>query len=290
MSGCIQYKTLFGFDQRAGELTVKNSVFNEFKLKFGIFKEAYLDFANCIIRNGNLEIDLEGKCQFSNCQIFSPIILSNKSDGVFEGCKLSYEGCVIWLKTSRAWVKNCEVGDPHAKAFLPAFYTVPAFLVHNSNMKVSKCKFFRDQLLMMESTITNFVEFKQNQMMHGKIAYILKDKKSTLKEDFQRKNINERDLSEIRMNKIKIQATGKKRSEYTSDVKRQYPDQIPMFNLCRNDPQFYTHYKACYRCSSLESVTTKFKFCGRCKEACYCSTECQRLHWKEHRITCVMSS
>eukprot|EP01104_Vermistella_antarctica_P006758 TRINITY_DN17464_c0_g1_i1.p1 TRINITY_DN17464_c0_g1~~TRINITY_DN17464_c0_g1_i1.p1 ORF type:complete len:235 (+),score=27.94 TRINITY_DN17464_c0_g1_i1:226-930(+) len=38
----------------------------------------------------------------------------------------------------------------------------------------------------------------------------------------------------------------------------------------------------CCRCHKLqENSTTAFKRCGRCKNAVYCSVECQKAHWKE---------
>jgi hypothetical protein len=39
-----------------------------------------------------------------------------------------------------------------------------------------------------------------------------------------------------------------------------------------------------------QSVTPSTKVCGRCKGACYCSTECQRLHWRsDHKLICDVS-
>eukprot|EP01083_Nonionella_stella_P133405 405584_1 len=43
-----------------------------------------------------------------------------------------------------------------------------------------------------------------------------------------------------------------------------------------------------WRCKS--EKTQKFKHCSRCNEAYYCSSECQKTHWKEfHRRSCVKS-
>ena len=42
----------------------------------------------------------------------------------------------------------------------------------------------------------------------------------------------------------------------------------------------------CARCGSIEDLE-KFKKCGRCENVCYCSRECQKAHWKEHKKECI---
>ena len=40
-------------------------------------------------------------------------------------------------------------------------------------------------------------------------------------------------------------------------------------------------------CGCLKStIMSKLKKCGACKEAQYCSLECQKAHWKTHKTTC----
>lgn len=183
----------------------------------------------------------------------------------------------IFLKTSKAWVRNCEIRAPGSDGY--------GIIVHNSNLKVSKCNLYCKPVLYMESTIKNFVEFKQNKMMHGLRADFLKDKKSTLKEDFKRgeKKVVETDLSKLNFQPL---VTVKDRSKFTSEVKQQFTDDIPVFKLGINNPRFPSHYKVCERCSIVESVSEKFKFCEKCNEACYCSLKCQKIDWKEHQIMC----
>ena len=41
----------------------------------------------------------------------------------------------------------------------------------------------------------------------------------------------------------------------------------------------------CSGCGAFAQV----KRCGRCRSACYCSVECQRKHWKQHKPVCVPS-
>src|SRR6218665_1278061 len=40
------------------------------------------------------------------------------------------------------------------------------------------------------------------------------------------------------------------------------------------------------RCNSCGVLGTEMKKCSQCKSACYCSPECQRRDWKNHKITC----
>jgi len=42
----------------------------------------------------------------------------------------------------------------------------------------------------------------------------------------------------------------------------------------------------CGHCSVLEEDGQKFKLCAQCKEVCYCSRECQKAHWQEHKKVC----
>ena len=39
----------------------------------------------------------------------------------------------------------------------------------------------------------------------------------------------------------------------------------------------------CLNCGRKEELDEKFKKCGKCEDVCYCSKECQKAHWKEHK-------
>jgi hypothetical protein len=39
-------------------------------------------------------------------------------------------------------------------------------------------------------------------------------------------------------------------------------------------------------CSAPQCYNSGTKICSRCKKARYCSSECQKLHWKTHKIMC----
>jgi hypothetical protein len=55
---------------------------------------------------------------------------------------------------------------------------------------------------------------------------------------------------------------------------------------CYNSPSCLT--KIPYRnfCYSCEKIFTKLKTCSICKQASYCTKECQAKHWKEHKKIC----
>ena len=42
----------------------------------------------------------------------------------------------------------------------------------------------------------------------------------------------------------------------------------------------------CLNCGRKEESGEKFKKCGKCEDVCYCSRECQKARWKEHKKTC----
>ena len=43
-------------------------------------------------------------------------------------------------------------------------------------------------------------------------------------------------------------------------------------------------------CTHQETITNKFKMCSRCRVAKYCSPECQKLSWSNHKQYCARSS
>ncbi|GAQ90657.1 hypothetical protein KFL_006680060 [Klebsormidium nitens] len=54
----------------------------------------------------------------------------------------------------------------------------------------------------------------------------------------------------------------------------------------------FVHFEAgvqlpCDQCGALKSPG-ELKRCSRCKSARYCSAQCQRADWKEHRKTCLV--
>jgi hypothetical protein len=48
----------------------------------------------------------------------------------------------------------------------------------------------------------------------------------------------------------------------------------------------YRDYKMT-ECATCHNRDVKQKKCGRCEAVHYCSPECQKAHWKTHKLTCV---
>ena len=43
-------------------------------------------------------------------------------------------------------------------------------------------------------------------------------------------------------------------------------------------------------CTTIESGIKKFGKCKRCMKIAYCSKECQKLHWSNHKMLCNKSN
>ena len=43
----------------------------------------------------------------------------------------------------------------------------------------------------------------------------------------------------------------------------------------------------CRKCDKIDGASEQFSQCSRCKEAYYCSRECQRDHWSIHKKSCL---
>ncbi|RKO87149.1 hypothetical protein BDK51DRAFT_30151 [Blyttiomyces helicus] len=42
----------------------------------------------------------------------------------------------------------------------------------------------------------------------------------------------------------------------------------------------------CAKCAAAPAPNVRFKSCGKCRFVWYCSPECQRAHWGEHKVVC----
>ena len=90
----------------------------------------------------------------------------------------------------------------------------------------------------------------------------------------------------------------KEKSKYTNSVKNLAQQLGKDFNK-RVDSNSM-RYKRCQRCSRPEDLEAlvewasgkeavskeKFRYCGACRVAAYCSEECKVAHWVDHRLSC----
>ena len=43
----------------------------------------------------------------------------------------------------------------------------------------------------------------------------------------------------------------------------------------------------CELCGTTGTITKRLKICGSCQRVYYCTKECQKQHWKQHKILCL---
>ena len=48
----------------------------------------------------------------------------------------------------------------------------------------------------------------------------------------------------------------------------------------------YDPLARCKNCNKKESFKSEFRTCSKCKKVFYCSRECQKAHWKDHKNLC----
>ena len=55
---------------------------------------------------------------------------------------------------------------------------------------------------------------------------------------------------------------------------------------CRTPARGVRENATCAHCGEVEPMMGDFKRCSRCKKIHYCSSACQKAHWKTHKPTC----
>ena len=62
--------------------------------------------------------------------------------------------------------------------------------------------------------------------------------------------------------------------------------QIAIDNGIQAIPTKRSTLSECGQCKSVEAGVGVYKACSRCKKVYYCSVECQKLNWSEHKLSC----
>ena len=69
------------------------------------------------------------------------------------------------------------------------------------------------------------------------------------------------------------------------DAERKLAESMVMLNMCEENK--YNNVNACGGCGAKEGKNgSALLTCGKCKHRKYCSTECQTVHWKYHKLMC----
>jgi len=59
-------------------------------------------------------------------------------------------------------------------------------------------------------------------------------------------------------------------------------------NIVNSGDAFYNYDHGIKYCANCHIINAKMDICGGCKEVCYCSKDCQKIHWKLHKLSCKL--
>jgi hypothetical protein len=142
----------------------------------------------------------------------------------------------------------------------------------------------------------------EEELWHDQEAYQEFKLKHNIKEDEYDSSDSEADLAAFL--ELNINADDKKQRKLLEDVFRD------PFNICAlaleigklihikksvishpvlrsNKPELLLSVCSSKECRNEEVIPRQFQVCSRCKEAKYCSRNCQTKHWNEHKIKCL---
>ena len=179
----------------------------------------------------------------------------------------------------------------------------------NGSLSITDCEVnSSNPLLAIESNVKGKVEFLRNRLGDTTSRTILVDKISkkpkcdvdgVIYEVYRGEKEDRPESTKERAKRIKVQ------SKFTNDIKRRAQRLGDSFNvnaflLEKRLKRSGESYKICENCNHLEDTEAfdewvcgrsaqlkeKFRYCRGCWEVLYCTVECQRDHWPDHRLSC----
>ena len=176
---------------------------------------------------------------------------------------------------------------------------ISAFM--NASISVSKCYLEADRFIALKRNVEGKVQFRRNSLrrpeeessklpswlIHCKdVAVICSDsvsKPEVLTHDFKHPHtltLND-DLSPF-----SVGATRESALEYEKHLEgicktANWTSKLPKFDK--------KSWKFCLHCrqAPVDAPEKKFMYCARCQKVCYCSRECQKANWRDHKLVCA---
>lgn len=243
---------------KAGELIAKNCEIHSQSCESGVLVgEAEATFCDCKLYGNSLSGGVaqdKGSLHMIRCEVHN-----------------NCEGILIQSKSS-ARIEKCDVHSNRANGIFVGFDHVGSAVlieneVYNNNSKG-----------LMIGNKTNQTIVRGNNE-HGNLGNIPLLPTNTLAGGAF---LSKKHLKRFRKNEAGI-SKGMKESTPTS-----FMDQIVKDRFEHADVMGYLsrNLVMCACCKASPSKTNGFSKCSRCGETSYCSRECQKVHWREHKRVC----
>ena len=148
--------------------------------------------------------------------------------------------------------------------------------------RLKQCKLLGDYAAVVSNNIKGTISY-QNNRVRNRLAYMVKDTKSIIpNHDFKYVLLSGRENLLM---------------EYPSDKElaantRTMHALLDAAEACGS--RYYAsepglgHTKSCNKCMCIEKRrnSEKMKYCIKCRKVCYCSKECQKADWGDHKLIC----
>ena len=193
------------------------------------------------------------------------------------------------------------VADSHSEAVLDACVISTsrdiAMVMNNADLTISGCVVDAEAaLLALSNNYKGRVQFVNNRISPSTPRVIQIDKLSKKpSHDVSGVVFENKDFDHIVVSQFFF--SRQERSRYTKSKKKSAQRLGESFDHNSVEPFLY---KKCMKCYKLEDdaalrswqrgqdavAKEKFRYCGGCQSAVYCSKECRDAHWVDHRLMC----